>query len=609
MPETIRVKTPAVSSVPSTITGFGVSANFETVMFYFDAVNDIDLDSYSYQLYSDSSGTTLVSEGKNKANVFTISVTNSSDGVTKTYYGRVAVVNSAGIVGTYTDLVSSGATPLIGSQYITSLTAAKITTGTIGAAEITLNGANSIIKSSNYSAGSLGWKITGLGDAEFNDLTVRTALDIGGSDASSFHVDVNGNLWLGASTYGSAPFEVSNTGALTATGANISGAINASSGSFTGKITVPGTNTQFGKNINDAANYQGIKVGGLAGEWKNAWVERNDGSVYFNVQNVAGTNRFYMDSTDSLLSMGNGVFSVNNAGAVTASSVTITGGTVGGIASGTASLYFGLNTFANANTPFYVDTSSRFSLGDKLYFDGTNLTVNGGGTFTGTLQVGDVEIGNNVGPGSGHHGVSLSPNNFNNIFLRRESDGVYFFRVNSGGANSLTFDSSSGVLTVTGTINASSGLIGGWTIGSSTISAGGTTISSSGRITIGLASDSALTLNSGSDISMYAASGGKSSIFFYRDGYGGTYWDSKIEQSAAGNFIVYGNDFNGNYYPTLIVRSYAYSGIEARSVDRAVIDDTLAVTRVWTTTAGYNTDIAANTQMIQFFKKIKPLIQ
>ena len=521
MPETIRVKTPAVSSVPSTITGFGVSANFETVMFYFDPVNDIDLDSYAYQLYDVPSPvegvTTPIASGRNKSNVFTISVTNSSDGVTKTYYGRVAVVNSAGTVGTYTSLVSSGATPLIGNQYITSLTAAKITSGTVSAAEITLSGTNSVIKSSTYdgsfdgtqwTTGDNGWLISGSGQAIFSATQIR-----GTVAAGSINLNTH-NYWL-----------------------------------------------------------------------------PNSSNPIFKVGNA--TNFFEWDGTN-----------VRTTGTVI-TNATVSGGTVGGIASGTASLYLGANTFANANTPFYVDTSSRFSLGDKLYFSGGNLTVNGGGTFTGSIQVGDVEIGNDVGPGAGHHGISLSPNNFNNIFLRRASDGVYFFRVNDGGANSITFDSSSGVLNITGTVTASAGTIGGWSLSPSSISSGGTSINSNGTITIGVNSDSALRLNSGSDISMYAASGGTSSIFFYRDGYSGTDWDSKIEQSAAGNFIVYGNDFNGNYYATLLVRSYAYSGIEARSVDRGVNDDTLAVTRVWTSTAGYNTDLAASTQMIQFFKKNK----
>lgn len=65
-----------------------------------------------------------------------------------------------------------------------------------------------------------------------------------------------------------------------------------------------------------------------------------------------------------------------------------------------------------------------------------------------------VEFGNDVGPGTGHYGLSLSGTDFNNIFLRR-ADGIVFFRVNSGGASSLEFDSASGGLTMKGTLTAS----------------------------------------------------------------------------------------------------------------------------------------------------------
>jgi hypothetical protein len=229
--------------------------------------------------------------------------------------------------------------------------------------------------------------------------------------------------------------------------------------------------------------------------------------------------------------------------------------------------------------------------------------INADRITAGRILAGDTEIGNNVGPGDGHHGISLSPNNFSNIFLRRASDGVYFFRVNEGGANSLTFDSSSGVLNVTGTINASAGSIGGWSIAPSSISSGGTTISSNGTITIGVNSDSALRMNSGSDITMYAAAGGTSSIYYYRDVFTTNQWDSQLSQSAAGNLIVYGNDFNNNFYPTFIVRSYAYNGAEVRSFDAATTTETFAVTRAWTTTSGFNTDLATSTQMLQFFKR------
>ena len=65
-----------------------------------------------------------------------------------------------------------------------------------------------------------------------------------------------------------------------------------------------------------------------------------------------------------------------------------------------------------------------------------------------------VQFGNNVGPSGSHFGLSLSGTDFNNIFLRR-ADGIVFFRVNSGGASSLEFDSASGVLTMKGTLTAS----------------------------------------------------------------------------------------------------------------------------------------------------------
>lgn len=55
-----------------------------------------------------------------------------------------------------------------------------------------------------------------------------STIDIGGADATSFHVDVNGNIWSGAAAYADGIFKVSSAGALTATGATISGAISAS---------------------------------------------------------------------------------------------------------------------------------------------------------------------------------------------------------------------------------------------------------------------------------------------------------------------------------------------------------------------------------------------
>jgi hypothetical protein len=247
-------------------------------MFSFTAVNDIDLDSYAYELYDNELGEgTPIETGRNKANVFTVSVQNSSLSIpsgevgiysASSYWGRVAVVNSAGIVGSFTELVGGQPTPLIGDQYLETLTAAKITAGTIGAHTITLAGANSIIKSSNYNPSTpresrQGWFIDGQGNAEFSSAAIRGTISaqsiylnsnnrwgrnsantadsnefkVGtdtsylfydfannkveftgtitiGSSNNVFKADNNG-IYLGNATFGSAPFRVSASGVLT----------------------------------------------------------------------------------------------------------------------------------------------------------------------------------------------------------------------------------------------------------------------------------------------------------------------------------------------------------------------------------------------------------
>ena len=48
-------------------------------------------------------------------------------------------------------------------------------------------------------------------------------------------------------------------------------------------------------------------------------------------------------------------------------------------------IYIGAGNYYSSGTSFYTDDTGRFSLGDKLRFDGTDLTVTGSGTFTGLL--------------------------------------------------------------------------------------------------------------------------------------------------------------------------------------------------------------------------------
>lgn len=170
-------------------------------MFVFDNGTETDLASYEYELYEESqiSGTlgnytitgNPVSTGYSTSNVFTVSVSNSSKDnagniTAKSYYGRLRSLDTSGNQSPWTNLVLTDQdTPLIDSQYINSLTASKITAGTIGSHEIILSQSGpvttytapantAIIRSSDYSPSPeySGWIIKGNGDAEFGNLKI-----------------------------------------------------------------------------------------------------------------------------------------------------------------------------------------------------------------------------------------------------------------------------------------------------------------------------------------------------------------------------------------------------------------------------------------------------
>lgn len=178
-----------------------------------------------------------------------------------------------------------------------------------------------------YNTG-IGWFLEGRGTPRFSigngpsgnrmtwdgtTLTVSGSLsastiDIGGADATSFHVDIDGNMWLGAAVFNIAtnPFAVSNAGVLRA----VSGTI----GGFTlGTTTLSATNLTL---TSGAANTANISVGtgaDLAG--------MNSGNAGTDIAFWAG---------DTFANRATADFTVTLAGAVTASSMTITGGSISG---------------------------------------------------------------------------------------------------------------------------------------------------------------------------------------------------------------------------------------------------------------------------------------
>jgi hypothetical protein len=300
---------------------------------------------------------------------------------------------------------------LIDEKFIGSLTAGKITAGTIGAHEIILTQPGTattitspdnkaILRSSDYNgaynnttdiwtSGSAGWIISGDGRAEFNNIVARGAIDggtidIGGSGTTSFHVDSSGNMWLGASTFSaSPPFKVTSAGALTATGVNVTGAITATSGTFTGTV-----------NANAGTFTSTVTVGG---------------------------------ATSGTLQVGTGTNKIKIVGTSADAGTYINTG----------------STTATAGNGFYFGADGKVRIAsstNSLTFDGTNLTINGGGTFTGALSGGTISIGSG-----------------NNIF-KADSNGIYL-------GHGTTFLSAPFRVTPAGEMTATSGVLGGWNIG------------------------------------------------------------------------------------------------------------------------------------------------
>lgn len=112
----------------------------------------------------------------------------------------------------------------------------------------------------------------------------------------------------------------------------------------------------------------------------------------------------------------------------------------------TSAIFAGVGNFGNLDTGFFVDASGRFSLKDKLQFNGTTLSINGGGTFTGSLSGGTISIG------------------AENSIFKADSNGIYLgnatfasapFRVTPAGVLTATNAN------ITGIINASGGTFTG----------------------------------------------------------------------------------------------------------------------------------------------------
>lgn len=175
-----------------------------------------------------------------------------------------------------------------------------------------------------------------------------------GAGNNNIGIDPAQGIWLGNAKFANAPFSVTEAGVLKATAANIAGTITASTGTI-GGFTINSDN------INDAANSMGL------------------------ASTVTGADdvRFWAGST--FANRATAPFRVTEAGAVTGSSVTITGGSVSStpissIPNNTSTDISLLNFSHNLAFTSASATQINWSAGTIVMSNGRTFTISSGNT-------------------------------------------------------------------------------------------------------------------------------------------------------------------------------------------------------------------------------------
>jgi len=223
----------------------------------------------------------------------------------------------------------------------------------------------------------------------FNDASIRSSLDIGEdqgtSDATSFHVDSNGNMWSGSNStsFSVAPFRVTNTGDVTANSLTLTGRTSLNN---SGNASIFLTNNIDGVGLYSDANTafyvdatDKFSLGNKL-TWANSVLtvqgvlKLSDGSDVLDAEEAANIAQDLVDE------FGNTIYD---------------DGFIGGLTVTSNTMYYGNGFFGSGNTAFYVgrnaSNQANFSLGDKLTWDGSTLSITGnvaitGGTTYTTIQ-------------------------------------------------------------------------------------------------------------------------------------------------------------------------------------------------------------------------------
>ena len=221
-----------------------------------------------------------------------------------------------------------------------------------------------------------------------------------------------------------------------------------------------------------------------------AFISGSDGKLRIS------SSGFFLD-TDGSINAGQGNFTVSSGGAVTlAGTITAAaGGTIGGFNIATNDIFAGNAALNNANTKIVIgntDGTPKIALGGTA--DSITLTGGSDGVFMdggGDFRVGDAN-GTRIAFDQSAGTLILSSSDF---MLGSKANGKSFIS-SSGGT--LEISSSFFHLSSSGHITGSKvlfdgGVVGGWTIGDTTLTGGSVTLNSAGTIEVGGLADATTT--------------------------------------------------------------------------------------------------------------------
>jgi len=368
-------------------------------------------------------------------------------------------------------LTINGAINITGGNVQSSLSNLNTTTSSLNSSVSNINQATSSINSSITSINST---TSGLDARIFTNSSglvnkTPSASTSGLYLGSTFLGYYNGSAWK---TY------MSNTGNFFLSGTGANGlSWDGTTLTINGAITITGGNaatTTYASDVASTAQSNAISTAsGDATSKANAAQAAaiasaaSDATTKANAAQAAAEAAAIAQASAYVTSLANGGWTAGNGTFITSTSIsspTIAGnaGYISGlfkVGSGGITLdgtnkkiYIGTGTFNNANTAFYVDNNSNFSLGNKLTWDGTTLTIDGAANIGGsTASV--------VASGAAAGAAALQP-----------------------GANISSLTNNSGFQTNGDAKTA--GSVGGWSISSTTLSAnsGRTVLSNDGTI-------------------------------------------------------------------------------------------------------------------------------